>query len=834
MPTLRYSFLFIATALISLSLCAQDDPKPEMVEARELMEKLSPNDLAAAWPTAAELVKLANRPQAKLHVLKAIEPSFSEPALSTAPARALAAAQAILLLSDRPIGNDTIEYKAAAALLDLAANVKLSPDIRRTAAKMPGRFIELAANAKFTRSIQNAISSIEDDSVKILLCESIWQLAPSPMISRTLSGIIVRNEGNREVRYLAALTMYELGIYTTLNKQIVAELAAEPTTAGDRARLLLKLRSAEKTYRVPDLPADPAAAPYDLAKNDANDRKLAKIVVPETAPKKPDARFLDMLYSMLQLYPDGELITQDDFRARIASDLGLVGYGIGADFNVPPPTVGKDGYTIGDGEAMLHEMLYIIYQFYPDRDKLSMQKFYENAALGMTSQLDRFSQFMTMQAMEDLNQSMKGEYFGIGAYVEMENKRFKIVSPIYGSPADKAGLKSGDWVTEVDGEKTTEFTISEVVERLKGPRHTPVKIKFYRRGFEAEKTLTIIRDAITIPSVLDQMLPGGIGYVRLTTFGSNTADDLKKAVSAIQAQKARGLVLDLRQNGGGLLKGAIDVSDIFLPADKLIVYDMGLPNVKPRENYYSSAGHTDIPLVVLVDGGSASASEITSGCLKAHKRARIIGEKTYGKGTVQRVIPLQTTEKHAGPGRTPAQLKLTISKYYLPDDVCIHETGVMPDLVVKPDQYKSWQVDEVIKLSSSDILTNYVSDHYAENADLFYSLAMNDGGDWARYPDFDVFYERLGTKLSKDEVRRLVRGAVRRRVQDELHKRLIADVQEDRILRRGIADLFETQGWDINGVEEFRTFETADADAADAADKDGADKDDIDIEAFAE
>ncbi|MFH1378505.1 MAG: S41 family peptidase [Planctomycetota bacterium] len=816
MPTLRLHSILFVIPFLTLTLIAADDPKPEMVAARELMERINPDSLSSAWPAAAELVKLANHPQAKLHVLKAIEPHFSEPSLSATPVRALAAAHAILLLADKPVGNDTIEYKAAAALLAIATNVKLPSEIRQTAAKMPGRFPDLAGNAKFNRDAQSAISAIEDDKVKINLCESMWQLAPSSIISRTLSGIVVRNDANPEVRYLAALTMYELGIYTTLNKQIVAELAAEPTALGDRARLLLKLRNTEKTFRVPNLPVEPANT----------ERGLVATEKPE-----PDARFLDMLFSMLQLYPDGELITQDEFRARIAAELGLVGYGIGADFNVPPPPVDKDGYTIGDGEAMLHEMLYFIYQFYPDREKLSLQKFYENAALGMTGQLDRFSQFMTMQAMEDLNQSMKGEYFGIGAYVEMENKRFKIVSPIYGSPADKAGLKSGDWITEVDGEKTMEFTISEVVERLKGPRHTPVKIKFYRRGFDAEKVLTIIRDAITIPSVLDQILPGDIGYVRLTTFGSNTADDLKKSIESFQAQKARGLVLDLRMNGGGLLKGAIDVSDLFLPADKLIVYDMGLPNVKPRENYYSSAGHTDLPVVILVDGGSASASEITSGCLKAHQRARLVGEKTYGKGTVQRVIPLQTTEKYAGAGRTPAQLKLTISKYYLPDDVCIHETGVMPDVIAKPDEYKSWQIDEVIKLSNTDILTNYVTDHYAQNADLFNALAMNDGGDWSRYPDFEAFYDRLGTKLSKDEVRRLTRGAVRRRVQDELHKRLVADIQEDRVLQRGIADLFQTQGWDINGVEEYRLFDTA---AADAAVADTADDNAIDLDDYAD
>lgn len=457
------------------------------------------------------------------------------------------------------------------------------------------------------------------------------------------------------------------------------------------------------------------------------------------------------------------------------------------------------------GEQLLRELLRTIRAAYPDESKIDLDKLFEDAAKGMVAGLDPFSQYMDREEVKATQEMLQQDYGGIGAYVVQRNNTFVVVSPIYGSPADRSGLRAQDIIQEVDGVKANELFdnggMNTVIARLKGAPGTPVRVKFWRKGFSKSVEITIVRENIRIDSVMSDMLPGQIAYIKLTRFGERSADEMQKALDTLfKEQHARGLVFDLRDNPGGLLRAGVDIADKFLAADKLIVYSEGNRDFAPRKPYMSTGvGSEDFPMVVLVGGGSASASEIVAGAMQDHKRALLIGEKTFGKGSVQQIMPIKTTDRQT-------QLRLTIAKYYLPTGRCIHEKGIDPDIEIKQPETQSWVIEKVLDLRKQMLFDDYIRDRWNTNKNLFERLAKNDDKNCEAWPGFDAFFNGLNTKLEPSDVRAELRLTARRREQDEQKHEMVYDLEEDDVLQRGAFEIIKTLKLDPLQIAEYKTL----------------------------
>jgi carboxyl-terminal processing protease len=304
---------------------------------------------------------------------------------------------------------------------------------------------------------------------------------------------------------------------------------------------------------------------------------------------------------------------------------------------------------------------------------ISRKELIDDSIKGMLQQLDPHSAYMPPEEFKEMQQSTSGEFSGIGIEISMDNGRLIVVSPIADTPADEAGLRSGDFILEINGESTQDISLMDAVKKIRGPKGAPVELTILHSDSQKPETVSIIRGAIPIHSVKSEVLDNGYLYVRLTRFNDNTTEELRKALRNFKKDgQLKGMVLDLRNNPGGLLTQAVQVSDTFLK-DGLIVYIQG-KDAKSRKDYAARNQKADeqTPLVVLINAGSASASEIVAGALQDHRRALIIGEPSFGKGSVQTVIPLSD-----GSG-----IKLTTALYYTPKGRSIQAEGIQPDLII--------------------------------------------------------------------------------------------------------------------------------------------------------
>ena len=315
-----------------------------------------------------------------------------------------------------------------------------------------------------------------------------------------------------------------------------------------------------------------------------------------------------------------------------------------------------------------------------------------NAAIqGMASHLDQYSTYVAPEDMTKFEQHLEQEFVGIGIHVNAIGGRLEIVSPLPGSPAFRAGLRSGDAIVEIDSKSTNGLTPAEIGKMLAGPTGRPVVVGVRKLGSEATEQVTIIRELIQLPTVVgisrgeDQqwkfMLNDEqkIGYVRITHFARNTASELKVALETLNAQEVRALVLDLRSNPGGLMEASIEMADMFLDSGSIVSMK---GRAVPEKKWKARPGNTltNVPMAVLVNRLSASASEVLSACLQDNKRATIIGERSWGKGSVQNVVPMES-------GRSA--LKITTASYFRPSGVNIHrfpESKKEDDWGVKPDE----------------------------------------------------------------------------------------------------------------------------------------------------
>jgi carboxyl-terminal processing protease len=327
--------------------------------------------------------------------------------------------------------------------------------------------------------------------------------------------------------------------------------------------------------------------------------------------------------------------------------------------------------------ALFTQVLEEVHRSYVDTEEADYDTLIRHALSGMLQELDPYSVFMAKDAYEDMKDSTAGKFGGIGVVISMKNGMLTVVSPMEDTPGFRAGILSGDIIIEVDGQEVRKLTLSESVGLMRGEPGTEVKIKTLRPSTRNIEEITITREKINVASVKGaEMIQDGIGYIRITQFNKPTGEALKTELEKLLKEGMQGFVLDLRGNPGGLLSSAAEVVELFLPRGELIVFTRS--REKEGGQQYKSSGLThytakDFPMVILVNGGSASAAEIVAGALQDHKRAMLVGEKTFGKGSVQSVLPLEDG----------SAIKLTTAKYYTPSERVIHDNGIEPDHTVE-------------------------------------------------------------------------------------------------------------------------------------------------------
>lgn len=529
--------------------------------------------------------------------------------------------------------------------------------------------------------------------------------------------------------------------------------------------------------------------------------------------------------------------------------------------------IGSDKLKGKEDLLRIERLIQLVGRASLEGDKHNREELIDAALDGMLRSLDEHSSYLTPKSYEKFEQELlSAEYGGIGAYVQEDpdDHLFTITRPIYSGPAYKAGLHSDDKIVRIDdwptlgpdGSKPTD----EIIKRLKGKPGTPVKIYVWRRGMDAalidrptdDMAVTIQREMIEIPPVQGQLLPGGVALVELNHFSNVASKLVGQKLSEFQKKGLRAVVLDLRGNSGGLLTEAVRVANLFLPENKLIVTTESRIG-DPEKNFTEKKPliDADVPVVVLVNRFSASASEIVSGALQDYHRATIVGQRSFGKGSVQQLLPIRgedddkfddengnghhdswekVTKDWNGNGEFDfgPRARMTIARYLLPSGRSIHreldeegkviaEGGVEPDDKIAPKKWESWKLEEMYKLSRDHKLRDWVEKNYPSNKELFNKLADCDYDETTRYPGFDDLYNSLATVLTPQDVRFLLRREVRRRVQDDRGAAFPdGDFQEDPQLQGAIRDLFTALNQPLNAVPEYAaTFDPREKDKQD-------------------
>ena len=309
-------------------------------------------------------------------------------------------------------------------------------------------------------------------------------------------------------------------------------------------------------------------------------------------------------------------------------------------------------------------------------DEINQSESMDSAINGLLQSLDPYSSYMSPEIFEEMQTETSGEFGGLGIEVSMEAGVVKVITPIDDTPASKAGIKAGDYIVKINDIQVQGKSLSEAVDLMRGPVGSGIELTVRRRGAKKALTFNVVREVIEVQSVKSELLENNIGYLRLTSFNDNSSQQIKKQIKKLKKNKnLNSYILDLRNNPGGLLSQAIKISDFFLENGEIV----STKSRKKSENRKWFAKKGDIldgkTLLVLINYGSASASEIVAGALKDHKRAILVGENSYGKGSVQSIIPL----------KNKGAIRLTISKYYLPSGKSISEVGVTPDIVVSEE-----------------------------------------------------------------------------------------------------------------------------------------------------
>ncbi len=364
-----------------------------------------------------------------------------------------------------------------------------------------------------------------------------------------------------------------------------------------------------------------------------------------------------------------------------------------------------DAKSVSDYEyiGQLTDVMSIIKKSYVE--EVDTKKLIQGAINGMLTALDPHSSFMPPDSFKDLKIETQGSFGGLGIEISMKDGVLTVISPIEDTPAMRAGIKSGDQIIRIDDKFTKDLTINDAVKRMRGVKGTKVILTIMRDGFDRPKEFSLIRDVIQVKSVKFRMLDNGYGYLRIAQFQERTDDDMVKAlktmVSENSGKQLSGLVIDLRNDPGGLLDQAVRVSDHFIPSGKMIVYTEGRDKDAKMEFKASSRSkEPNYPIVVLINSGSASASEIVAGALQDHKRAIIMGVQSFGKGSVQTIIPLSDD----------SGLRLTTARYFTPSGRSIQAKGITPDITVEQVEVGKTQREGMV-IREKDL------DNHFENSD---------------------------------------------------------------------------------------------------------------------
>ena len=316
-------------------------------------------------------------------------------------------------------------------------------------------------------------------------------------------------------------------------------------------------------------------------------------------------------------------------------------------------------------------------------DQVDENKVLDAAINGMLQSLDPYSSYMSPENFRNMNAETKGEFGGLGIEITMQAGLVKVISPIEGTPADKAGIKAGDFIIRINNTQVKGLNLFEAVSMMRGKVGTKINLVIRRENIDDELKFTLTRGIIKIREVSAEVKLNSIGYIRLRAFNQKSHNQLKEKIKSFKSKRLNGYILDLRNNPGGLLSQAIKISDMFLDSGEIVSTkgrdktDIKIFNAKKGDMI------DGLPLIVLINKGSASASEIVSGALKDHKRAIILGETSFGKGSVQSIIPLANR----------GALRLTTAKYYLPSGSSISEVGVSPDITVKEKDKKEFRIN---------------------------------------------------------------------------------------------------------------------------------------------
>jgi len=320
-------------------------------------------------------------------------------------------------------------------------------------------------------------------------------------------------------------------------------------------------------------------------------------------------------------------------------------------------------------------------------EEVDTKKLLEGALQGMFLTLDPHSQYMDPDNFTQLEKDTEGNFSGVGLHITLKDGVLTAIAPIPGSPAAKAGVRPWDRIIEIDGKKTEGITLLDAVKKLTGPTGTTVRITVWREGEPAPLHFELVRRNIDVPSVYWELRNDDIGYIRIRQFSDNTSRDLRKAIEELEQKGAKGFIVDLRYNSGGLLNEAIDTTGLFVGGNKTIVSTKGRNKEQNHEYKYSGDAITDLPLIVLINKGSASASEIFAGAIKDLKRGIVLGikgQRSFGKGSVQTIQEIEHSfEKDEDGNPLPSAIRLTKAKYYLPNGETIDKQGVTPDIAIE-------------------------------------------------------------------------------------------------------------------------------------------------------
>ncbi|PIP39254.1 peptidase S41, partial [Candidatus Desantisbacteria bacterium CG23_combo_of_CG06-09_8_20_14_all_40_23] len=420
---------------------------------------------------------------------------------------------------------------------------------------------------------------------------------------------------------------------------------------------------------------------------------------------------------------------------------------------------GQESSELYDGLRLFGKAFSIVHNQYVEDVKTKTLVY--GAIDGMLKSLgDPHTRFMTPEVFKEMKVETEGSFSGLGIVIGLKQDNLMVISPIEGTPAYLAGIKAGDYITEIDGTSTKNISLVEAVQKLRGKQGTQVIITIKRDGVENPFKVTINRAIIEIHSVKSDVIQTDVGYIRITNFNQNTAQEFTDSLVKLQKRGIRSLVIDLRNDPGGLLESAIDVSDNLLSKNSLIVSIAGRQQEMNREFRTTGKGlYLDNPIIVLLNEGSASASEILAGAIKDNKRGLTIGVKSYGKGSVQTVLPLPD-----GSG-----IALTTAKYFTPSGVCIHGKGIIPDIIVEMPEITPKDQEMWLKLDDSQYLKDFAKGR-------------------SSYTDEDI--KNLQQTLSKNKIE-LSEMILRRAINIEIGrlnggKEIVCDLKCDPQLQRAV------------------------------------------------